>query len=141
MGYSQERRESVLKKMLPPSNISITELSKQEGISDATLYNWRKAAREQGRLMPDSDNSSSSKWNSRDKFSAVMETAAMNQAKIASYCREKGVYPEHWSIGGKLVSRPMTGNRRQIKNSKKPLRMSVKRSNNYKKSLIVKRKL
>jgi len=93
MGYSLERRESVLKKMLPPNNISIAALSKEEGISDATLYNWRKQARDQGRLMPDSDNTPNG-WTSRDKFAAVMETAAMNQAEIAAYCREKGIYPE-----------------------------------------------
>ena len=93
MGYPQERKESVLKKMLPPNNLSIAALSKEEGISDATLYNWRNQARNQGRLMPDSDKSTSS-WNSKDKFAAVMETAAMNQAEVAAYCREKGLYPE-----------------------------------------------
>ncbi len=93
MGYSPERKESVLKKLLPPNNISIAALSKEEGISDATLYNWRKEARNQGRLMPDSDNTTIG-WTSRDKFAAVMETAAMNQAEVAAYCREKGLYPE-----------------------------------------------
>lgn len=93
MGYPLERKEAVLKKMLPPNNISMTELSKEEGISDATLYNWRKQARKQGRLMPDSDNSPTG-WTSRDKFSAVMETVAMNENEIAAYCRQKGIYPE-----------------------------------------------
>lgn len=93
MGYSPERKESVLKKMLPPNNISIASLAKEEGISDATLYNWRQQARNQGRLMPDSDNTPNG-WTSRDKFAAVMETAAMNETEVASYCREKGIYPE-----------------------------------------------
>lgn len=44
--------------------------------------------------MPDSDNSSASSWSSRDKFAAVMETAAMGQKEVAAYCREKGLYPE-----------------------------------------------
>ena len=94
MGYPVERREAVLKKLLPPNNISIAELSKEEGISDATLYLWRKEARNEGRLMPDADNSSASHWSSRDKFAAVMETAAMSQVEIAEYCREKGLFPE-----------------------------------------------
>jgi transposase-like protein len=93
MGYSIERRESVLKKMLPPNNLSIAALSKEEGISDATLYLWRKQAREQGRLMPDSDTTPNG-WTSRDKFAAVMETAAMSETDVAAYCREKGIYPE-----------------------------------------------
>lgn len=93
MGYSAERKQAVLKKMLPPNNLSITALAKEEGISDATLYNWRQQARNQGRLMPDSDNTPNG-WTSRDKFAAVMETAAMSQAEIAAYCREKGLYAE-----------------------------------------------
>lgn len=93
MGYSVERRESVLKKMLPPNNVSIAALSKEEGISDATLYLWRKQAREQGRLMPDADTTPNG-WTSRDKFAAVMETAAMSETDVAAYCREKGIYPE-----------------------------------------------
>lgn len=37
MGYSVQRRESVLKKMLPANNRSIRELSLEEGSSEATL--------------------------------------------------------------------------------------------------------
>ena len=54
-----------------------------------------------GHLVPESlatltgiRNKSTSSWNSKDKFAAVMETAAMNQAEVAAYCREKGLYPE-----------------------------------------------
>lgn len=96
MGYSAERRESVLKKMLPPNNVSIAALAKAEGISDATLYLWRKQARDQGRLMPDTDTTPNG-WTSRDKFAAVMETAALSETDVAAYCREKGIYPEQLS--------------------------------------------
>jgi len=57
MKYAKERNEAVLKKMLPPNNKTIKELSLEERISEATLYNWRKAARAQGRLLPDGDTS------------------------------------------------------------------------------------
>ena len=45
MRYPQERKEAVLKKMLPPHNKTIKELAEENGISDVTLYNWRKTAR------------------------------------------------------------------------------------------------
>ena len=93
MGYSLERKEAVLKKMLPPNNQSIAVLAKEEGISDATLYNWRQQARNEGRLMPDSDNTPEG-WTSKDKFAAVMETATLSEAEIAEYCRQRGLYPE-----------------------------------------------
>ena len=44
--------------------------------------------------MPDADNCSANNWSSRDKFAAVMETAAMSQIEIAEYCRETGLFPE-----------------------------------------------
>ena len=43
--------------------------------------------------MPDADAGPSS-WTSRDKFAAVLETAAMNEADIAEYCRERGLFAE-----------------------------------------------
>ena len=96
MGYPQARKESVLKKMLPPGNSSIAALAKQEGISGATLYLWRKQARGQGKLMPDSDNTPNG-WSSRDKFAAVMETAAMSESEVSAFCRERGLFPEQLS--------------------------------------------
>ncbi|WP_414707036.1 transposase [Salinisphaera sp.] len=45
MRYSDERREAVLKKLLPPTNQTVAELAQAEGISAATLYQWRKQAR------------------------------------------------------------------------------------------------
>ena len=43
--------------------------------------------------MPDSDNTPEG-WTSKDKFAAVMESAAMSEAEIAEYCRQRGLYPE-----------------------------------------------
>lgn len=93
MKYTEQRRESVLAKMLPPRSVSIAQLSEEEGISQATLYLWRKAARAQGRLMPHNDDTPEG-WSSQDKFAAVLETAALNETELAQYCRKRGLYPE-----------------------------------------------
>jgi hypothetical protein len=45
MQYSTERKEAVLRKMVPPNNRSIKQLAREEGISEATLFNWRSKAR------------------------------------------------------------------------------------------------
>jgi transposase-like protein len=91
--YPQERRESVLAKMMPPHARSIAQLAREEGISEPTLYGWRKEARAQGRLMPASDDAPEG-WAAREKFHAVLETASLSQAELAEYCRRKGLYPE-----------------------------------------------
>lgn len=93
MKYSAERKEAILKKMLPPHHKTIPEIAGEEGISEATLYNWRKQAREEGRLLPDGA-ATPQNWSSRDKFNAVLETAALNETELAEYCRKRGLFAE-----------------------------------------------
>ena len=78
--------------MLPPSAIAIRQLSQEEGISEATLHKWRAEARGKGQLLPTAD-AGPEGWSSRDKFAAVLETAALNEADVAEYCRKRGLYP------------------------------------------------
>jgi len=92
MGYSPERKAAVLKRMLPPNNVVIRQLSREEGISEATLFSWRAEARGKGQLLPDAD-ASPEGWSSRDKFAAVLEAAALNETDLAEYCRKRGLYP------------------------------------------------
>ena len=91
MGYSPERKSSVLKRMLPPNNVAIRQLAQEEGISEATLHKWRAEARLKGQLMPDAD-AGPEGWSSRDKFAAVLETATLNEADLGEYCRKRGLY-------------------------------------------------
>jgi len=82
MKYSDERREAILKKLLPPHNRMVAAVAKEEGISAATLYSWRKPARQVGRLLPDHADAPKGS-SSRDKFHAVLETAALSEAELA----------------------------------------------------------
>ncbi|MGM0704258.1 MAG: transposase [Pseudomonadota bacterium] len=91
--YSPERKEAILKKMAPPMSLTIPELAEQEGISAATLYNWRKQARARGQVLP-SRSATPDQWTSQEKFRIVLETAPMNEAEFSAYCREHGLYPE-----------------------------------------------
>jgi transposase-like protein len=68
-------------------------LAEEEGISAATLYLWRTQARAQGRLLPDGGTGPEG-WRGREKLAAVVETAALNEAERAEYCRKRGLYPE-----------------------------------------------
>ena len=91
--YSPERKESILKKLLPPYNLTVTEVSEQEGISTASLYNWRKQARLEGVPVPGRKKSSDD-WSSEAKLAVVVETAILSEAELSEYCRKKGLYPE-----------------------------------------------
>jgi transposase-like protein len=91
--YSGERKESVIQKMMPPHNTPIPELAAETGISDVTLYTWRKQARVEGIAVP-ADGKNPEKWSSEDKFVIVLEAASLNEAELAEYCRQKGLYVE-----------------------------------------------
>lgn len=93
MKYPKQRREAVLKKLLPPNNRTVAEIAREEGLSEATVYNWRKQARQSGQLLPDHGNGPEG-WSSQDKFNAVLETAVLSEAELGEYCRKRGIYPE-----------------------------------------------
>ena len=56
MGYLRERKEAVLKKMRPPCSEPISEIAKEEGISNGYSV---QATRAEGRLILDGDTSPS----------------------------------------------------------------------------------
>jgi len=127
MRYPPERKESVLRKMMPPHNRSIRQLAQEEGISEATLFNWRKLAREKGILLPDGD-SGPEGWSARDKFAAVLETATLNETDLAEYCRKKGIYPEQLLQWRKACERANDWDRessRRLKTEKKADRQRI----------------
>ncbi|RJG37755.1 hypothetical protein D1Z90_19575 [Motilimonas pumila] len=50
--YSEERKQQILNKLLPPLNMTVAEVARNEGIGLQTLYNWRDKAKQQGRPVP-----------------------------------------------------------------------------------------
>jgi transposase-like protein len=91
--YSSERKEAILTKMAPPLSLTVAEVARQEGVSEATLYNWRDQARARGAVLP-SRSAPPERWTSEEKFRIVLETAPMNEAELSAFCRERGLYPE-----------------------------------------------
>lgn len=91
--YSIEFKESIIKKMMPPNPISVLQLVKETGVSDVTLYKWRKDYRDQGIAVP-ANPKKTNQWAAADKLAVVIETASFNEAQLSEYCRSKGLYPE-----------------------------------------------
>ena len=91
--YSEERKAAVLKKLLPPQNRTVVSVAAEEGIADVTLYSWLKRCRQQGMPVPGKRNTGDD-WSPEAKLAVVIETAAMSEAEVGAYCREKGLYPE-----------------------------------------------
>jgi len=139
MRYSPERKEAVLRKMMPPHNRSIKQLAQQEGISEATLFIWRRQARERGLLLPDGD-SGPEGWTARDKFAAVLESASLNETELAEYCRKKGIYPEQLSQWRKACESANDWDREQSRRLRTEKKADLKRIRSLEKELNRKEK-
>jgi transposase-like protein len=74
-------------------NRTVVSVSAEEGISDVTLYSWLKQCRQKGMPVPGNRNTGED-WSPEAKLAVVIETAAMSEAELGAYCREKGLYPE-----------------------------------------------
>lgn len=91
--YSNEFKQAIVQKMLPPNSKSIADLVKETGISDQTLYTWRKQALGQGTAAVGSPEPAHN-WSNEAKLAIVIETAALNVEETNEYCRSRGLYPE-----------------------------------------------
>ena len=141
MNYSEELKESLLRRMLPPNNEPISKISKEEGIPEQTLRNWQRKARAEGTAMPGKD-ASSDEWSTQDKFLIVVETAGLNESELAEYARRKGLYVEQISAwrdacmnanGG--VAKTAAELNRKLKESEKEVRRLEKEINRKDKAL------
>src|SRR3989338_1313332 len=92
--YSQELKQAVLKRMMPPESRSVAALSRETGITETTLYNWRNVARRAGAVMPGGGQQQAEEWDYPAKFAAVLETASPREEALETYCRSKGLYVE-----------------------------------------------
>jgi transposase len=91
--YSEDIKYSIVKRMMPPKNESINAIAKETGLTEATLYNWKKNAKSKGMEAPGGE-TESERWSTQDKFSIVIETATLSEIELAEYCRCKGLYVE-----------------------------------------------
>jgi transposase len=139
--YPAERREALLRRMMPPENKAVSELARETGITEQTLYTWRRQLKSQGVAVP-GDGKNAEEWTSEDKFAVVLETAALNAAELAAYCRRKGLYAEQiiaWrlvcSTANANAAQVAKGQRAQSKDDQKRIRVLEKELNRKEKAL------
>lgn len=91
--YNAELKANIVKKMMPPQSQSVVQISRDSGIAKATLYAWKKQYRSKGYVLP-AKKSVPDQWDGKAKLATVIQTAAMNEAELSEYCRQRGLYPE-----------------------------------------------
>lgn len=64
--------------MMSPGVWSVAQVSRETGISEQTLYNWRYSYRREGKVVP-ADPPNPENWSGADKLAVFIETASLNE--------------------------------------------------------------
>ena len=116
--YSEGFRERAVQMMMAPNAMSVAQVSRDTGVSEQTLYNWRNRLRHKGKAVP-ADPKNPENWGGENKLAVVIETAALNEQELAEYCRKKGLYVEQvtrWreaAVAGAETPRPLSATERR----------------------------
>lgn len=94
---SEDLKKAMVTKLLQPGGPSVLELSKKQGLSKTTIYNWIK---KYGVIGDNSimaanttiNKSSSDYQSASSKLKAIIDTENLTEEEIGTYCRQKGVY-------------------------------------------------
>ena len=78
-------------RLLPPESSAVEVVSREVGVSVATLERWRADALVNG--AGDRRNGGGQRWTPAARLEAVIATAAMDEAARSAWCREQGLYP------------------------------------------------
>jgi transposase len=139
--YSEEFKERTVRKMMAPKAQSVAEVSRESGVSEQSLYNWRNRYRHEGKAVP-ADPSNAENWSGENKLAVVIETASLNTEQLSVYCRRKGLYPEQiarWkegAIAGNDAPRALTKAEQQaLKKERKKTRYLEKELHRKEKAL------
>jgi transposase len=85
--YGQAYKDRIAARLLPPESSSVEHVSREVGVSVATLERWRADALANGSAR------GNQRWTATARLQAVIATAAMDEATRSAWCREQGVYP------------------------------------------------
>lgn len=93
MRYSIGFKESVIRQVLPPSNKSIPEVSRETGVSDQTIRNWLKQSKDGS--LDKSDTVGGLNRSSREKFNLILQSKTVSEDDKGIWLRENGLHSEH----------------------------------------------
>ena len=87
--YGQRYKDRIVARLLPPESSAIDVVSREVGISVATLERWRADALADG--SGERSGAGNQWWTAAARLQTVI--AAMDEATLSAWCREQGLYP------------------------------------------------
>ena len=127
--FSEDFKQSIVKKSLAPGGPSLASLAREHGINPPTVYGWKQKYATH-KLM-----SKSNKWTPEKKFEALLQTASMSENELGEYLRNNGLHSsdlEQWKKesmkGLKGPGRPKKDPEvAKLENSEKQLKKELRR--------------
>lgn len=109
MIYSRSLKMSIIKRIMNPESCSIRTLSRETGISEATIYNWKKQTMA-GKLDIDSNDISPRFYSAKEKYHLLMSAAKLSDEELGSFLREHGLHSEHLTLWDQELRETMAEN-------------------------------
>ena len=88
--HGQAYKQRIAARLLPPESSAADVVSREVGVSVATLERWRADALVNG---AGERRGGGQRWTAVARLEAVIATAAMDEAARSAWCREHGLYP------------------------------------------------
>lgn len=96
MKYTKTFRDSILRKVLPPENRSVSSVSKEMGVAVVTINSWL-AKLKSGTLSLEEDGASSCR-NANEKLNLLLEYQKVTAENEGEWLRQNGLHSEHLTI-------------------------------------------
>ncbi len=97
MRYTRAVKVSILKKVLPPENRSIPEVSRETGVNDQTIRNWIKQYKS-GNFDDVNSESCPRFMTAKEKYQILLEASGLVEDERGRFLRERGIHSEHLVI-------------------------------------------
>ena len=138
--YPKERKDAIINKMLPPLNMSVSELAKTENIPYSTLYTWKKTYLDKAPQNTDNISTSSKQWTTEKKLAVIIETSTLSEQECNEYCRQHGLYKTELDSWKASFIQESEQKMTQSKSNKDELKQLRSENNKLKKELHRKEK-
>lgn len=93
MRYTIGFKKSLIRKLLLPDGPSVSELSKETGVSIQTLYKWLRELKDS--VGMEDYKKTPEEWTLPEKHNALLEFAALSPEEEGEWLRRNGLHSEH----------------------------------------------
>ena len=95
MKFKETFKREMVKKLLLPGGKGVTELSKEIGVTNQTLYNWRDRYNI-GQSFSTAEGPT--QWRTPQKVKAIVDYAALSDEDKGEWLRKNGLKSEHLKV-------------------------------------------